>query len=68
MIASVIGAFYYLRIVKVMYVDAEGEGLDPRMPALNSAALAGAALLLLRLADDWHRQTAWGRWPGPTLK
>ena len=45
-VASVIGAFYYLRIVKVMYVDAEGEGLDDRLPALNNVALTGSALLM----------------------
>jgi NADH-quinone oxidoreductase subunit N len=45
-IASVIGAFYYLRIVRVMYIDAEGEGLDPRMPALNTVALTASALVM----------------------
>ncbi len=45
-IASVIGAFYYLRIVKIMYVDAEGEALDDYMPALNNFALTAAALVM----------------------
>jgi NADH-quinone oxidoreductase subunit N len=45
-VASVIGAFYYLRIVKIMYVDAEGEGLDDRLPSLNGLALTASALLV----------------------
>jgi NADH-quinone oxidoreductase subunit N len=46
-VASVIGCFYYLRIVKIMYVDAEGEGLDAGMPVLNGVALGGSALAML---------------------
>jgi NADH-quinone oxidoreductase subunit N len=42
-VASVIGAFYYLRIVKIMYVDAEGEALDDRIPLLNGIALSASA-------------------------
>jgi NADH-quinone oxidoreductase subunit N len=45
-VASVISAFYYLRIVKVMYIDAPGEALDHRLPPLHGAALAGSALLM----------------------
>ena len=45
-VASVVGAFYYLRIVKIMYVDAEGEALDDRMPALNNVALTASALVM----------------------
>jgi len=45
-VASVIGAFYYLRIVRVMYIDAEGEALDDRLPLLNGAALAASAALI----------------------
>ncbi len=45
-VASVVGAFYYLRIVKIMYVDAEGEALDNRTPLLNGAALALSAALI----------------------
>ncbi|PIE14600.1 MAG: NADH-quinone oxidoreductase subunit NuoN [Rhodobacterales bacterium] len=50
-IASVIGAFYYLRIVFYMYFGEEGEGLDTsRSPVLwvmlmGSAALIGLAWL-----------------------
>jgi len=45
-VASVVGAFYYLRIVKIMYIDAEGEALDNRVPLLNGAALALSAALI----------------------
>jgi NADH-quinone oxidoreductase subunit N len=45
-VASVISAFYYLRIVKVMYIDEPGEALDNRLPTLHGAALAGSALLM----------------------
>jgi NADH-quinone oxidoreductase subunit N len=42
-IASVVGAFYYLRIVKIMYVDPEAEPLDGRVPFLNAVMLSVAA-------------------------
>ncbi|MEM7487870.1 MAG: NADH-quinone oxidoreductase subunit NuoN [Pseudomonadota bacterium] len=51
-IASVIGAFYYLRIVFFMYFgDGEG-GLDREIPALQMGALAAAAILMLALFPD----------------
>ena len=28
MLSSVVGAFYYLRIIKIMYFDAPADGLD----------------------------------------
>ena len=46
-IASVIGAFYYLRIVKLMYF---GEDVDPmtgRMPLTHGVALTVSAVVLL---------------------
>jgi NADH-quinone oxidoreductase subunit N len=46
-LTSVIGATYYLRIIKVMYFDAGGEPLDRRTPALSIVAFAGAAFTLL---------------------
>jgi NADH-quinone oxidoreductase subunit N len=46
-LTSVIGAYYYLRIIKVMYFDAGGEALDKRAPALSIVAFAGAAFTLL---------------------
>jgi NADH-quinone oxidoreductase subunit N len=45
-VASVIGAFYYLRIVKIMYVDPEGEPLDRGAPLLNGLALTASAALV----------------------
>ncbi|RJL14507.1 NADH-quinone oxidoreductase subunit NuoN [Paracoccus siganidrum] len=47
-IASVIGAFYYLRIVYYMYFGADSEGVDSRMgPVQLVALLVPAAVLLL---------------------
>jgi len=45
-LTSVIGAYYYLRIIKVMYFDAPAGALDPR-PAAVSLVLAGAGLFNL---------------------
>jgi len=42
-IASVIGAFYYLRLVFYMYFGTETEALDTRMPAVQWLLLVGAA-------------------------
>ena len=46
-IASVIGAFYYLRIVFYMYFGKEGETLDGEMPAVQWVMLVGAAAAML---------------------
>ena len=46
-IASVIGAFYYLRIVYYMYFGEEGEALDGAMPAPQWALLMIAAAVML---------------------
>jgi NADH-quinone oxidoreductase subunit N len=45
-IASVIGAFYYLRIVKIMYFDEAGEGLTGGMPIPHGVAMSAAALAM----------------------
>ncbi len=42
-LASVVSAYYYLRIVKVMYFDSPAPALDPR-PAGLSVVLAGTGL------------------------
>ncbi len=42
-LTSVIGAYYYIRIVKVMYFDAPEEAFDPR-PASVSLVAAGGGL------------------------
>ncbi len=39
-LTSVIGAYYYLRIVKVMYFDAPAEAFDPRPASLSFVAAA----------------------------
>ena len=46
-IASVIGAFYYLRIIYYMYFGSETEALDVRMPTLHYAVLAISAAVML---------------------
>ena len=47
MIASVIAAFYYLRIVYLMYFGEAAEPLEGRMPNLHWAFLGGAALAMV---------------------
>ena len=42
-LTSVVGAFYYIRIVKVMYFDAPAERFDPR-PASLSFVVAATGL------------------------
>ena len=46
-VASVIGAYYYLRIVFYMYFGREGEVLDIRMGVAQQTALIGAAVIML---------------------
>jgi NADH-quinone oxidoreductase subunit N len=46
-IASVIGAFYYLRIVYFMYFGSERDALDGQMPAAQWALMVGAAAAML---------------------
>jgi NADH-quinone oxidoreductase subunit N len=46
-IASVIGAFYYLRIIYFIWFGDDVEGLDDRMPTLHYVALMGSAALML---------------------
>lgn len=46
-IASVIGAFYYLRIVYFMYFGTEGDALDTRMPAVQWLLLVGSAIVMV---------------------
>lgn len=46
-VASVIGAFYYLRIVFYMYFGAETDGVESRMVPAQWLALVGVALIML---------------------
>jgi NADH-quinone oxidoreductase subunit N len=39
-LTSVVGAYYYLRVIKVMYFDAGGEAFDQRPPSLSVVAAA----------------------------
>ncbi|CUH50647.1 NADH-quinone oxidoreductase subunit NuoN [Shimia marina] len=62
-IASVIGAFYYLRIVYFMYFGEETDGLDQaRSPVQNILLAASAAVMLLGIVNffgvDSAAQTA----------
>jgi NADH-quinone oxidoreductase subunit N len=46
-IASVVGAYYYLRIVFLMYFGKEGATVDSRMAPVQWTMLAGSAVLML---------------------
>ncbi|MGI3184303.1 NADH-quinone oxidoreductase subunit NuoN [Nioella aestuarii] len=46
-VASVIGAFYYLRIVYFMYFGEEREGIDGKMSPIAYAGLMAAAAVML---------------------
>ena len=46
-VASVIGAFYYLRLVYFMYFGADSEGVESRMAPVQWLALMGVALIVL---------------------
>ncbi|NOX39006.1 MAG: NADH-quinone oxidoreductase subunit NuoN [Alphaproteobacteria bacterium] len=46
-IASVIGAFYYLRIIYLMYFGEPKEALDGSMPAFHWAALMASAFVMV---------------------
>ncbi len=51
-IASVIGAFYYLRIIYFMYFGEEGEPLDPvRSPVLWAFLMGSAAVMVLGIGN-----------------
>lgn len=50
-VSSVIGAYYYLRVVKVMYFDASAEGLDrPARSLLFVSGSMGLATVFFILA------------------
>ncbi len=42
-LTSVVGAYYYLRVIKVMYFDAAGDALDKRSGVLSTVAFGAAA-------------------------
>ncbi len=45
-IASVVGAFYYIKIIKIMYFDTPAEEIAPSGDGFEKALLAAAALFL----------------------
>jgi NADH-quinone oxidoreductase subunit N len=47
-VMSVIGAFYYLRIIKLMYFEDTDSPLDPKIPMANRVVL-GASLAVILL-------------------
>ncbi|CTQ49646.1 NADH-quinone oxidoreductase subunit NuoN [Jannaschia donghaensis] len=51
-VASVIGAFYYLRIVFFMYFGDAEEPFAPDVPMVQMIALAGSAVLMLALLPE----------------
>jgi len=44
---SVIGAFYYLRIIKIMYFEETDEPLDSDLPLANRVVLGVSVLVIL---------------------
>jgi len=46
-IASVIGAFYYLRIIYLMYFGEPTDALDGKMPLVHFAALSASAFVMV---------------------
>ena len=46
-VASVIGAFYYLRIVYYMYFGSEGDGVESRMAPVQWLMLVAVAAVML---------------------
>ena len=59
-VCAVIGAFYYLRVIKVMYFDEPaGELPPPRKDRLAPAVLTINALALLGLGLAWNPIMAW---------
>ena len=58
-VASVIGAFYYLRIVYFMYFGEEGDALDaPRSLVQQVLLMASAAIMLLGIVNFFGVDTA----------
>jgi hypothetical protein len=68
-IASVIAAFYYLRIVYLMYFGAPREGLDGGMAPAQWSALSASALAMVLGVSTCSGSRGWPRrlrrpWPG----
>lgn len=61
-VASVIGAYYYLRVVKVMYFDAPGEPYGGRATTVEGGLLTAMALFVSPLG--WFALAPLGAWTG----
>jgi NADH-quinone oxidoreductase subunit N len=59
-VGSVIGAYYYLRIVKTMYFDAPGEAYSGRTPMVEGGLIAASTLFLSPVG--WLALPALGAW------
>ncbi len=46
-LTSVVGAYYYLRVIKIMYFDPAGEAFDRRSASLSFVAVASGLVTLL---------------------
>jgi NADH-quinone oxidoreductase subunit N len=57
MLASAIGAYYYLRIVKIMYFDEPATRFDPMPGALRGVLTVSGVLVILYVV-----------WPAPLLR
>ena len=49
-VTSVVGAYYYLRIVKIMYFDEPARALEPSPPELQTVLAASGVLMLAFIA------------------
>src|SRR5690606_10863607 len=59
-VCAVVGAFYYLRVIKVMYFDEPvGEAVSPRNDRVLRLAFGVNALGLLVLGVSWSPLMAW---------
>lgn len=59
-VCAVVGAYYYLRVIKVMYFDPPGgEVVEPRQGGLVRSMFAVNALALLVLGLFWNPIMAW---------
>jgi NADH-quinone oxidoreductase subunit N len=56
-LTSAVGAYYYIRIVKIMYFDEQRESFEPMSPALQGVTMLSGAFMLLFFL-----------WPGPLVQ
>ncbi len=56
-LTSVIGAFYYIRVIKVMYFDAPEQPFDPRPASLSTAVAAVGPACSPRCSSSFRRRS-----------